>query len=78
MHTETGVNLGAVLQEPFTLVFNFFILLMCLSVLPAYMSVGHMCAWHHRSQKRVLDPLGLELETDVRHHVNAGDQAQVL
>lgn len=32
-----------------------------MSVLPPFVSVNHVCAWCHRSQKKVSDPLGLGL-----------------
>jgi hypothetical protein len=38
------------------------------------MYVHHVCAWCHRIQKRMLEPLQLELEMIVSHHVCAGNQ----
>lgn len=37
------------------------------------------CAYStHESQKRVLNPLGVELQKVVNHHVPAGNETQVL
>lgn len=47
---------------------------MGVGVLPTYLSVKpHICAWYvPGGQKRALDPLKLELQTIVSHHVGAG------
>ena len=52
---------------------------MCMNALPASMHMLHVCAWclrrsevEGRGQKRVLDPLELELGVVVSHCVGAG------
>lgn len=43
---------------------------MDMDALPECLSVHHMCAWcPGRSEKTILDPLGLELKMVVSHHV---------
>lgn len=42
---------------------------MFMDVLPACMSVHHMRVWCRGGQRRVSDPLELELQTVVSHHV---------
>lgn len=52
-----------------------------MSVLSVCMYVYHMCAdvptGAHRSQKKSLDPLELDLWTAVSHHMGAGNHTQV-
>ena len=45
---------------------------MCLGALLACMSVYHICMQEFRGLKRTLDPLGLEFQKVLRHHVGAG------
>lgn len=42
------------------------------------MNVYHMPAWCLKVQRRVPDPLELELQAVVNHHVGAGNRAQAL
>lgn len=43
---------------------------MCMNVLPACVSANHMCVWcPQKKKKRALDPLGLELQMVLSHHV---------
>lgn len=49
---------------------------MCVTVF--YVSMYHLLSGVFRSQKRVFDPLGLTLQTDVTHHVGCGNQTHVL
>lgn len=51
--------------------FNDYLYFMCIGVLPACISVHHMCAVLVES--RGSDPLDLELQTLVSSHVGAGD-----
>lgn len=44
---------------------------MCMSVLPACMSVHHARVWCHGNQKRVMDLVELVLQVVVSHHVGA-------
>lgn len=44
-----------------TYVYNFLNYALCMTVLPPFVSVNHLCAWCHRSQNKVSDPLGLGL-----------------
>lgn len=37
----------------------YLLIYMCIGVLPACMSVCHICAWSFRDQKRTFDSLGL-------------------
>lgn len=55
------------------LIYNYFT-----SILPACMSAYHMCAGAQVNQKRVLDPLDLELQMVVRYHVGSGNQTCIL
>ena len=50
-----------------------FILFHVNGVLPAHMYVSHMCAWCHRGQKNMSDPLGLKLWVALSYHVGAGN-----
>ena len=49
-----------------------------LGVLPACISVHHMCAWCLQRQKRALDPLRLELQIIVGCHVGTETWAPTL
>lgn len=51
---------------------------MCLAILPPCMSLYYMHACAHRSKKKMLELLGLELQTEVRHHVGVGSLIWVL
>lgn len=57
-----------------TLLYLFLIYFMCVSVSPECMSVHHLWAGTHGDQKRVLNPLGLELQVVISYHVSAGNQ----
>ena len=46
---------------------------MCMDIASECMFVHHVCAWCIQSQKRVLDPLGLELKMVVSLCVDAGN-----
>jgi hypothetical protein len=48
-----------------------------MGVLPAHVCAPYVCN-AHGDQKRTLDPLGLELQTVVKCHVDAGDQTKLL
>jgi hypothetical protein len=49
---------------------------MCMSVLPACMSVHH--AWCLQKTEEVSDALDLKLQMVMSHHVGAGNQTRVL
>lgn len=42
-----------------------------MDVLPAHISVYHICANTHRGQKRVLDSVELELQMFLSHYMDA-------
>lgn len=51
---------------------------MWIGIVPACMYVHHVClVGDHRSQERVLDPLGLELQTFVNCHMGTRNKIQV-
>lgn len=56
-----------------TLIFNFLHYFMCMGVWPVYISVCHMHACIGRDQKRVLEPLELELMMVMSYYVGAGN-----
>lgn len=45
----------------------------CMGILPAYYVVHHMCACAHGDQKRVSDPLKLELQLALSCPMGAGN-----
>lgn len=49
-----------------------------MTIFPEGMCVYHMCAWYHRSQRRVSDHLKLELGVIVSLYMGTGKQPQVL
>lgn len=53
---------------------------MCMGILPACISVHHVCAMlsAFRGQKRAPDPLEWKLQTVANSYVNAGNQTLVL
>jgi hypothetical protein len=44
----------------------------------AFICVSPCVSGTHRGKRRTLDPLGLELQVVVSHHVGSGNQTQVL
>lgn len=46
---------------------------MCMNVLSACMYAYHVCAWSCGDQKGASDPLRLELEIIMSHHVGTGN-----
>lgn len=49
---------------------------MCVHVLPTCMLLHHLCA--HGGQKKILEPLELELQAAVNHHAGAENRARIL
>ena len=47
--------------------------LMCMGVLPHYVSVYHMHACYLREQKKAFDPLEPELHNALSYHMGADD-----
>lgn len=53
-------------------------LFLCVTVLPACISVGHLCTWCLWRSAEPSDPLEVELEGVANHRVGAGNQTSVL
>lgn len=51
---------------------------MCMAVLPACISMCHVCVWCCGGQWKASGGLELELQTVVSHHVQAGNGLWVL
>lgn len=51
---------------------------MCISHLPKYMSVYHMCTWFPQKSKSRSNFLLTGVQIAISHHVGAGNQTQVL
>lgn len=59
-------------MDVFILFFRFYFYLLCIGVLPIYLSVCYMCAVPTEA-RRGLNPLEMELHTVVSHHAAAGN-----